>query len=100
MIPLDPAALVALSLHASFDGGRVTLAQVVGQLPDPQELPAGAWVSLDGGSAPPRGLWQRLRGAAPAEIELALRCTALFARGYVRVCAANGVAYAQVPEHP
>ena len=62
-------------------------------------LDAGSWVAVSAGSPlPATGLGRLLRRHKPAGVHLAVRCTALVARGYIRVCAdADGTAFGQVP---
>lgn len=102
--PLEPRARVSVQLHPALgedwpaDGlGPVeTFAQ---QLPDPARLSPGTWVAIGPGrDARAPGIMGRLLGRRSARVHLAVRCTALLARGYVRVCADGAdTAYGQVP---
>ncbi len=83
--------------------GLGSLEVMTSQMPAADSLPAGTWVgvrpSRGGGS---RGLFARLLGARPAGAHLALRCTALLARGYEQVGAGvdergQPVAWGRVP---
>jgi hypothetical protein len=83
--------------------GLGPLDALTGQLPAADTLPAGAWVAVRAARAPgSRGLLARLLGSRPAEAHLALRCTALLARGYEQVGAGlddrgQVVAWGRVP---
>ena len=102
--PLAPSATAAVTvLPTPAQGwppsGLGPVAQVSERLPDPGDLRAGSWVAVCAGSASQgRGLARLLRRHRPAGVHLAVRCTALAARGYVCVCAdAEGTAFGQVP---
>jgi hypothetical protein len=83
--------------------GLGPVADLVSQLPPPEQRPPGSWVALDAGpAAKPTGLgrWFGRRTRAPL-LHLAVRCTALLASGYELVCAdPRGVAFGRVPARP
>jgi hypothetical protein len=55
------------------------------QIPAADAVPRGTWVAIRSSQVPPRGLLARLFRKPSAGAHLALRCTALLARGYERV---------------
>jgi hypothetical protein len=80
--------------------GLGPISEILALLPDPAELPPGAWIAVGSGSHGQRGLLSRLFGSqAPrARVHLAVRCTALLIRGYTAVAADDaGNAYGRVP---
>jgi hypothetical protein len=87
---------LALSQHAQRDP-VLALREVMLQLPEASELPAGSCVAITSElqSAPGRGLLGRLARMGPrAEAHRATCCTCLLAKGYVRLGAgkdASGV---------
>jgi|SoiMethySBSTD1v2_1073268.scaffolds.fasta_scaffold55059_2 hypothetical protein len=103
--PLDPGARASLSIHPNVGAdwpasGLGPLEILCEGLPDPSTLDKGAWIAVfPGAPARKRGLVSRLLTPRTApHVHLAIRCTALLARGYVRVCAdEHGTAFGQVP---
>ncbi len=102
-IPLSPGERARLLLHpdagehaALDDPGLVR--QLARELPDPSTLDAGSWVAVGAGPAEPRRRFGLFGGRRPRGIPLAIRCTALLARGYTDVCAdESGTAFGRVP---
>jgi hypothetical protein len=103
--PLDPGARPSISIHPNIGpewpaSGLGSIETLLEGLPEPASLEQGAWIAVfPGAPARKRGLVSRLLTPRGAEhVHLAVRCTALLARGYVRVCAdEHGTAYGQVP---
>jgi hypothetical protein len=94
----------ALTLHprvpASFaKRGGAAISELAAQLPDPSELDAGSWIAVGRGITADRS-WLRLGRSAGSGVALALRCSALLARGYVDICASEDVAYGRTPAQP
>ncbi len=102
-IPLAPGERPTLVLHPAAgdesDEGGLELSRVLaGELPDPATLAPGSWVALDAGPAPPKKLFGLLGGRRRGGVHLAVRCTALLARGYTDICAdESGMAFGRVP---
>lgn len=106
---MEPPALppVQLWIEPSLpDGWPVDgfgpLAALTTQLPEASSLPGGTWVAVRASQAPRKGLLARLF-LKKSGAHLALRCTALLARGYEQVGAgadAEGreVAWGRVPD--
>jgi hypothetical protein len=72
--------------------GLGPVAVIVGQLPDPANLPPGALVVVRDAARPPRGFRRLARGIRslwrkPPKAHAAVRCTALLARGYREIAA-------------
>lgn len=101
-IPLAPGAHAALFLHpdagdVAVDDEPALARRLSRQLPDPGTLGPGSWIALGSGPAAPRRLFGLL-GARRSGISLAVRCTALLARGYTDICAdESGTAFGRVP---
>ena len=104
--PLDPSASPALSIHPSVGpdwppSGLGPIPVLLERLPDPASMDKGAWLAVFPGPAVARrkGIVSRLFTPRTTEhVHLAVRCTALLARGYVRVCAdEHGTAFGQAP---
>ncbi|MCU0656154.1 MAG: hypothetical protein MUF64_13150 [Polyangiaceae bacterium] len=84
--------------------GLGPLAVLTAQIPAADSVPRGSWIAIRPAQAPARGLlarWFRKPGGA----HLALRCTALLARGYELVGAGldpqgHEVAWGRSPERP
>ncbi len=102
--PLPPVRLwIEPVLPADWpEDGLGPLATLTGQIPAADTVPRGTWVAVRPSQAPPGGLLARLfrksRGA-----HLALRCTALLARGYESVgggldAQGQEVAWGRAPE--
>lgn len=102
-IPLAPGERAALVLHPAAgddneDGGLDLVRVLSEQLPDPSTLAPGSWVALDAGPAAPKKLFGFIAGRRRAGVHLAVRCTALLARGYADICAdESGMAFGRVP---
>jgi hypothetical protein len=99
-VPLAPGEHAALFLHpepgAEYGDGLLRL--LSGQLPDPSTLAPGSWVALGAGPAASRRLFGLIAGRRRAGVPLAVRCTALLARGYTDIQADDsGVAFGRVP---
>lgn len=74
---------------------------VAARLPDPATLPAGQRVAVESRGRPRSRVSRWLRRDASMDVPLAVRCSALLARGYVEVGAtADGVAVGIVPDAP
>jgi len=103
-IPLAPGEHASLVLHPavgddSDDGGLSLVGLLSEQLPDPSTLEPGSWVALDAGPAPPRKLFGLISSRRRGGVHLAVRCTALLARGYTDICADEaGMAFGRVPQ--
>jgi len=104
--PLDPTALPQVSIHPSVGSdwpasGLGPILVLLEGLPDPQSVGKGAWIAVFPGPSAPRrkGIVSRLFTPRTTEhLHLAVRCTALLARGYVRICAdEHGTAFGQAP---
>lgn len=103
--PLDPDAVPAIVVHPAVgddwpSSGIGPVAELAASLPAPADGEPGAWLAVDGGHTAQRGMLGRILGRADRapRIHVAVRCTALLARGYKNVCAdVDGVAYGQVP---
>jgi hypothetical protein len=104
--PLDPDALPAVAIHPSVGpewpaSGLGPIHVLLEGLPDPGSVGKGAWIAVFPGPPAPRrkGIVSRLFTPRTMEhVHLAVRCTALLARGYVRVCAdEQGTAFGQAP---
>jgi hypothetical protein len=103
--PLEPEASPTLSIHPSIGpdwpaSGLGSIESLFEGLPDPKTLDPGVWIAVfPGAPTRKRGIVSRLLTPRTAEhVHLAVRCTALLARGYVRVCAdEQGTAFGQVP---
>ena len=95
--PLEPAAVAAATIEPP--AGLASVADLLDLLPEPRSLAAGSWLAVEAEPAPAvRGLLARLlaRGAG-RRIPLAVRCTALFVRGYGDVSADDlGTAWGRV----
>jgi len=86
-----------LELYPTFDkswpaDGLGPVATILSQLPDPAELVAGALVLVRETEKPPQGLWRVARGVTGLwrklpRAHVAVRCTALLARGYRDIAA-------------
>ena len=80
--------------------GLGPVSEVLPMLPDPAELPPGAWIAVGSGAGGQRGLLSRLfsSSAPKARVHLAVRCTALMVRGYTSIAADSaGIAYGRAP---
>lgn len=104
--PLEPQASVGIQVHPAVGddwpaNGLGPVEPLAAQLPDPARLAPGTWVAISAGrTARAWGLVGRLLGRRPAHVHLAVRCTALLARGYSHVCADEAdTAYGQAPAH-
>jgi hypothetical protein len=104
--PLDPSALPAVSIHPSVGpewpaSGLGPIQVLLEGLPDPESVGTGAWIAVYPGPPASRrkGIVSRLFTPRTLEhVHLAVRCTALLARGYVRVCADDqGTAFGRAP---
>jgi hypothetical protein len=104
--PLDPSALPQVSIHPSVGSdwppsGLGPIQVLLEGLPEPESVGQGGWIAVYPGPAVRRrkGIVSRLFTPRTHEhVHLAVRCTALLARGYVRVCADdNGTAFGQAP---
>lgn len=103
--PLDPDAQPAVVIHPTVGAdwpasGLGPVSRLAAELPAPADGEPGAWIAVDGGRAARTSVLARLlgHGGGAPRVHLAVRCTALLARGYVDVCAdARGVAYGRVP---
>ncbi|MEB2313800.1 MAG: hypothetical protein OZ921_20825 [Sorangiineae bacterium] len=103
--PLEPDANPAVVIHPTVgrdwpEDGLGPVERLAAELPAPGALEPGSWLAVDGGHRPRAGVLGRLLGSPRAEprVHLAVRCTALLARGYELVCAdASGVAYGRAP---
>jgi hypothetical protein len=104
--PLDPNSLPVLSIQPTVGpdwpmSGLGPIQTLLEGLPDPDTLDKGAWIAVFPGPHTRRrkGLVSRLFTPRTAEhVHLAVRCTALLARGYVRICAdEHGTAFGQAP---
>lgn len=86
---LETATIVQLAFdEAPNDGGLGALREIAAQLPAASSVAPGTMVAVSDRLQGTRKLtmFQRMTGrAAPGGIERAARCTALLARGYVRV---------------
>jgi hypothetical protein len=103
--PLDPRARASVTIHPSVGpdwpaSGLGSVQVLLEGLPDPGNVGKGAWIAVfPGAPARKRGLVSRLLTPRTAQhVHLAVRCTALLARGYVHVCAdEHGTAFGQAP---
>lgn len=84
--PLPPVGLwIEPSLPPDWPrDGMGPLATITSQIPAADAVPRGTWVAIRPSRVPPRGLLARLF-QKPGGAHLALRCTALLARGYTQV---------------
>ena len=90
----DAAIAVLLDLDPQPpDRAQVDLA--VTQLPDPRELPEGRLVAVLDARASAGGLFTRLFSGARAHVPVAVRATALLARGYANVTAEAGLVWGE-----
>ena len=101
--PLRPAALASAKVIALSETDAGTLAGVIAALPDPAALAPGTLVVLRGDPAGGRSLAQSVLAVfgRTKPIPRTRRCTALVARGYVEVGAAESddgdLAWGQAP---
>ena len=72
-------------------------AAVAAQIPDPATLDAGTTVLVEGIAVQKRGLMQRVLGDKKVPVARSVRCTALLARGYVKIAAEGDAAWGTVP---
>jgi hypothetical protein len=80
----DPDAAVAVLLDVDGEGGERAQVDVVAQqIPHADELPAGRLVVVLPTRAHAGGFFSRLLAGSRAGVPLAVRATALLARGYV-----------------
>jgi hypothetical protein len=104
--PLEPRARIGVQVHPAVGedwpaDGLGPVEPLAEQLPDPTRLAPGTWVAIrPGRDARAPGWVGRLLGRRRARVHVAVRCTALLARGYVHVCADQAdTAYGQAPLH-
>jgi hypothetical protein len=68
------------------------------QLPEPASLPSESWIAVRDGRPPPTTLGRVLGRRPRGGFDLAVRCTALLARGYVDVRVDDaGIAWGRKP---
>jgi len=99
-VPLAPGEHAALFLHPEpgANHGDGLLRVLSAQLPDPSTLAPGSWVALGAGPTASRRLFGLIGGRPRPSVSLAVRCTALLARGYTDIRADDsGVAFGRVP---
>lgn len=102
-VPFAPGERPVLVLYpdAGDEGGGYDLSltrTLCEELPAPSTLDPGSWIALAAGPAAPRRLFGLLGGRRRPGVHLAVRCTALLARGYTAICAdATGTAFGRVP---
>jgi hypothetical protein len=104
--PLEPNASPSVTIHPSVGpdwpaSGLGPIQVLLEGLPDPESIGKDAWIAVYPGPPASRrkGIVSRLFTPKSADhVHLAVRCTALLARGYVRVCAdEHGTAFGQAP---
>jgi hypothetical protein len=65
--------------------GLGDVAVIAAQLPEPEELPPGSLIVVHPTAAPSGGRLSRLFSREPRRAHVAVRCTALLARGFTRI---------------
>jgi hypothetical protein len=82
--PLRRSATDSGQWRQVHDAGLGDVGEIAAQIPEARSMSAGALVVVLGEADAPRGALARLFGRKP-EVARAVRCSALLARGYVRL---------------